>query len=112
MLKHVDTGGFDFDAWAQLAQTDPKAFEIKRKTAIEEVISGATRRNRPRLRRMQWKLDRIRQVSPTPMAACIRMQALLWQSVLGEDGLLDRLQRMPSPEKPSDRSAQILEFRR
>ena len=112
MLKQEDSDGFDFDAWASLARTDPKAFEIKRKIAIEAVIAGATRRNRIQLQRMQWKLDRIRQVSPTPMAACVRMQEMLWESVLGQDGLLARLQTLPITDKQPARSAQILEFRR
>ena len=112
MLKQEDTDGFDFDAWASLARTDPKAFEIKRKTVIEAVIAEAPRRNRIQLRRIQWKLDRIREVSPTPLAACVRMQEMLWESVLGEDGLLARLQSLPTADRQPARSAQILEFRR
>ena len=112
MHAQAETGGFDFDAWAELAREDPEAFEIKRKDIIEDVISGAQRRNRQQLRRIQWKLDRIRDTSATPLAAFIRMQELMWDSVLGDDGLLAALQQTPEAEKAPRRSAQVLEFPR
>lgn len=112
MREQQDTGVFDFDRWAELARSDPLAFELQRKFFIEAVISSAHGRNRQKLRQIQWKLDRIRDTSATPMAACLRMQEMLWDSVLGDDGLLARLQQLPIAEKPPRRSAQILDFRR
>ncbi len=105
-------GGFDFDAWAELARTDPDAFETERNNAIEAIIEEAPPRTREQLRRVQWKLDRIRDTAPTPMAACLRMQTLMWESVLGEDGLLARLRQVPTGEKHTDNAARILDFRR
>ena len=112
MQTPQDMGGFDFDAWAELARSDPQAFEIKRKDAIEDVINSAPRRTHQQLRQLQWKLDRIRDTSATPLAACIRMQELLWESVLGEDGLLDRLQGLSMTLKQPRSNATIVEFRR
>ena len=112
MQEQQDTGGFDFDGWAALARSDPQAFESKRVNAIEAVICSAPQRNRQQLRRLQWKLDRIRETSATPMAACVRMQEMLWDSVLGDEGLLARLQLTPITDTQPRSSASILEFRR
>ena len=111
MQEHQDTPGFDFDGWADLAQRDPQAFELKRTNVIESVIRCAPQRSHQRLRRLQWKLDRIRETSANPMAACVRMQALLWDSVLGDEGLLARLEQTPVTRKQPRNSASILEFR-
>jgi len=112
MQEQTERGEFDFDTWAELARTDPEAFEIKRIKIIGSTIAAAPKRNRQQLRRLQWKLDRIRDSSPTPLAACVRMQELLWESVLGDDGLLARLNQLPYKEKHPPVSAEILDFRR
>ena len=112
MQDHSYSDSFDFDGWARLARTDRPAFERKRKRTIEAVIADAPARNQAQLRRMQWKLDRIREVSPTPLAACVRMQEMMWDSVLGDDGLLARLQQLPPDGPAPANTAKILEFRR
>jgi hypothetical protein len=112
MQEPQDNGGFDFDTWARLAHADPLAFELKRKTTLEAVISDAPARSQAQLRRMQWKLDRIRDIAPTPLAACVRMQEMMWESVLGHDGLLARLGQLPATEYPPPATADILDFRR
>jgi hypothetical protein len=85
---------FDFDAWVNLARQDPQAFEEKRKHLIEDAIQGAPAHKQQRLRCLQWKLDKIRETSRTPMIACLHINRLLWESVTGEHGLLNRLQRL------------------
>lgn len=105
-------GEFDFDRWSELARTDPEAFEIKRIKIIGATIAAAPQRNRQQLRQLQWKLDCIRDGSPNPLAACVRMQELLWESVLGDDGLVARLNQLPHKEKRPPVSAEILDFRR
>lgn len=110
MQEQLNHGGFDFDAWAELARTDPEAFETERTNIIVATISAAPARNREQLERLQWKLDRIRDTAPNPLAACIRMQELLWESVLGEDGLVARLNQLPRNEKSPRPSAEIVDF--
>jgi len=85
---------FDFDAWVKLARQDPQAFEEKRKRIIEDAIQEAPAHKQQRLRCLQWKLDKIRETSRTPMIACLHINRLLWENVTGEDGLLNRLQQL------------------
>lgn len=82
----------NFDEWASLAANDPTAFETQRYRVIEAAIQQAPARNRQRLRCLQWKLDRIRTAAHTPMAACLRMNRMLWEAVTGDTGLLACLQ--------------------
>jgi hypothetical protein len=83
----------DFDGWALLASSDPVAFEDQRREVIQNAISRAPARQQRRLQQLQWQLDQIRACSPTPMAACLRMQHMLWQRIEGENGLLECLQQ-------------------
>lgn len=85
---------FDFDAWVELARQDPQAFEEKRKHIIEDAIQGAPAHKQQRLRCLQWKLDKIRETSRTPMIACLHINRLLWENVTGEHGLLNSLQQL------------------
>jgi hypothetical protein len=106
----------DFDAWAALASNDPQAFEQQRSLVIHRAIQRAPARKRLRLSRLQWRLDRIRETSRTPMAACLRMQAMMWQSVEGENGLLACLQQpsamLERRARPPVPSGRILPLRR
>lgn len=83
--------GIDFDTWAALALTDPAAFEARRLRAIEDLIAGVRTNKRARLRRLQWRIDWERRLARTPMAACVRISGMMWQSVLGPGGLQQRL---------------------
>lgn len=92
---------FDFDAWVELARQDPQAFEEKRKNIIETAIQGAPEQQQQRLRCLQWKLDKIRETSRTPMMACLQINRLLWENVTGEHGLLNSLQHLQRSETGS-----------
>ena len=101
---------FDFEAWSALAGEDPEGFEARRARAIEEAIRRAPARTQTRLRRLQWKLDQVRRTAATPMAACIRMNHMMWDRVTGPGGLLESLieggQTSPRPAP-----AKVLQFR-
>jgi hypothetical protein len=100
---------FDFDAWAKLFSDDPQAFEKQRTRAIERLIRQAPADKRQRLRCLQWKLDQIRRTAPNPLAASLRMNQLLWESLAGPDGLLDRLQQ-PGTARRGRRPARVIPF--
>jgi hypothetical protein len=105
----------DFDSWSTLARSDPRAFEDCRDRIINEAILRAPPHKQQRLRRMQWKLNQIRNTSRTPMVACLRMNRMLWEAVVGNNGLLnclfhpdDSRRRAAAMDKPS---AAIIPFR-
>lgn len=101
---------FDFESWSRLANTDPDEFEARRACAIEETIGRAPPRLQARLRRLQWKLDQVRRTSATPMAACIRMNHMMWDRVTGPGGLLETL--VEGKQRPAPRAAaKVLPFR-
>jgi hypothetical protein len=102
---------FNFDSWAILARENPQLFEIKRKIIIEQAISQASPRKQKRLRCLQWKLDQIRNTSSTPLAASLRMQQMLWEKLVGDDGLLACLQGSAIQPNLRRHTATILPFR-
>jgi Protein of unknown function (DUF3135) len=91
-MTRSGTEKFDFDAWMTLARADPEEFERRRRAAIERAISRASLRSQPRLRGLQWRIDMERERARTPMAACIRLSSMMWDSVAGEGGLLRALE--------------------
>ncbi|WJW75696.1 DUF3135 domain-containing protein [Thiohalobacter sp. IOR34] len=91
---------FDFDHWSKLARSDPEQFEARRAAVIEAAIRRAPKRNQTRLRRLQWKLDQVRKTSATPLAACIRMNEMMWDRITGHGGLLEALGQTPRPRGP------------
>ena len=104
---------FDFDAWARLARKNPQAFELERKLLIERAIMRAPAEKQQRLRCLQWKLDQIRNLASTPMAACLQINRLLWENITSEHGLLHCLQRLQSVKQPDNSNqtmAKILPF--
>ena len=104
---------FDFNAWAELARRDPQAFELERKLLIERAIMRAPADKQQRLRCLQWKLDQVRKLASTPMAACLQINRLLWESIVSERGLLHCLQHLQSgtrPDSSDQTTAKVLQF--
>jgi hypothetical protein len=104
----------DFNQWATLAETDPTAFESMRRDLIERLIESAPEERRLRLRRLQWRIDQERALAKSPLGACIRLSRMMWDRLLGDDGLLEQLQRVGTEREyrqPRARSARILAFR-
>jgi hypothetical protein len=98
---------FDFDDWAGLAARDLAAFEQRRTRAIDETILQAPEHRRARLRRLQWRIDQTRRLAPSPLAACVQLSQLMWDSVLGDGGMLQALHGQPPR---TGRRAEILAF--
>jgi hypothetical protein len=107
--------GLDFDRWAEVARTDPATFERMRREAIEAYINSVPEPNRERLRRLQWRIDQERRLAGTPLAGCIRLSRMMWQAVLGNNGLLDRVTEARArlagtASRPPPASARVLPF--
>lgn len=81
----------DFDEWRLLAIRDPEGFEAARRRVLDEVIAQAPENRRHRLKGLQWRVDRVRERSATPLAACISLSGMMWESLAGDNGLLDAL---------------------
>ena len=112
---------FDFDEWSRLAKTDPAAFEARRLALIEAYLRRFPPLDQRRLRGLQFRIDMERRRARTPMAACLRLSAMMWESLLGSRGLkvaLDTLFGYTDPRSAAAQrrlsapSARILPFRK
>jgi hypothetical protein len=105
----------EFEVWAELAKTDPERFEALRLETIDDFIASVPGEDRrQQLRRLQWRIDRVRERSSNPLAACIALSRMMWDSFsqLREQyqGLHEAGQGR-SPHGTPTRQAQILAFR-
>ncbi|NOX91742.1 MAG: DUF3135 domain-containing protein [Gammaproteobacteria bacterium] len=71
----------DFDEMLALARTDPATFEAKRAEYIESFLTSIPAEKRTRLRGLQWQIDQTRQLARTPMASCIAISRMMWDSL-------------------------------
>ncbi len=114
-MQNIDTE-FDFDEWARLAKEDPDAYEDKREKMVQEVIDSTSPEVKRRMQGLQWKIDQIRSTSTNPMSSCLKISQMMWDNVLGKDGLLDHMRQLSDPkqipkmDKPKE-SAAIIDIR-
>jgi hypothetical protein len=101
----------EFDDWAQLAKSDPVAFEEKRSRVIEDLILSMPEHKRQRMRCLQWKVDQVRNQCKTPMAACIKLSEMMWDSLVGPGGLKDALDRLSAESPAPLPRARVVDFR-
>jgi hypothetical protein len=105
----------DFELWAKLAESDPDAFEEKRRQMLEAFIAQAPAHLRQRLERLQWRIDQERGKCSTPLSACVRLYSMMWDSVCGDNGLLWALQNVADGGSGAGvqplRSAHVLPFK-
>ena len=93
-MKKFNTVKFDFDTWAETAKNNPAEFEKMRLKAIEELIGNAPAELQQRMRGLQWQIDQQRKLSKSPLGACIKISRMMWDSVKGPSGLLDKLKTL------------------
>lgn len=97
-----DAASFDFEAWAELAQRDPDAFEAQRKQIIDDFIASAPESLRRRLEGFQWRIDMERERCDNPLQACIRISSMMWDMVYADRGFLWSLQVISDPHSLLD----------
>lgn len=100
----------DFDQWAELAKADPEAFEAKRAEVIEDMIQRLPEHKQERMRRLQWKVDQVRDQAANPMSACIKLSEMMWDSLVGPGGLKDVLERVGDQNFEPLPKAKVLDF--
>lgn len=101
----------DFDQWSDLARSNPEAFEARRSKVIDEFIAAMPAHKQHRMRCLQWKIDQVRNQCATPMAACIKLSEMMWDSLIGPGGLNESLHRLRGGDYQTPASARVLEFR-
>lgn len=113
-MYNTSLRSFDFDEWMRLAQQQPEEFQKRREAVIEAAIAKAPEHLEPRLRGLQWRIDRVRETSANPLAACVRISRMMWDSIYSDNGLLRAMERltMPVHQTPVPTSCRMLEFRR
>ncbi len=110
-MKAVTMGKLDFNEWMDLANSDPEAFELRRRQMVHALIERSPHERRHRLRCLQWRIDRVRERSSTPMAGCLSLYGMMWDSLLGEGGLAEALnQAAGHPTAHTPRSATVVQF--
>jgi len=105
---------FDFDAWMQLAENDPAAFERQRREVLEAVISEASTGMQQRLQGLQWRIDMERTECSNPMQSFLTIYKRMWNAVYGENGLVEALNCQSTGHsddaREAARTAKILRF--
>jgi len=81
----------DFDEWRILAISDPEGFEARRRKVLQAAIERAPEKCQRRLQGLQWRIDIVRRHSASPMAACISLSDMMWESFAGNQGLVEIL---------------------
>ena len=106
---------FDFDTWMQLFEENPEAFEAKRLAEIDQFMAGLNDESRERMGKLQWRIDKERERSSSPMESCLRVHNMMWDSVYGERGLLYGLELLIETcetQEVRQKTGEILEFKR
>jgi hypothetical protein len=106
---------FDFDEWLHLARRDPAAFESQRSAMIEAHLHRFPPEHQPRLRCLQFRIDMERRRARHPMAACLRLYTMMWDALLGDQGLVAALNHLSDVPRqappPTPRQAKVIPFR-
>lgn len=108
MAIPTNTNVDNFDRWLALANEDPEAFEGLRRELIDAAIARAPKERRQRLRCLQWRIEKERDKAKTPMAACISISGMMWDALVGDNGLLDTLRS--APKDPLKHRGTLLKF--
>jgi uncharacterized protein DUF3135 len=96
---HSVNTDFNFDKMARLAKEDPDEYENMREKMIQEVIDNTSPEVRRRMEGLQWQIDQIRSTSANPMSSCLKISQMMWDNVLGDNGLLDHMRQLSDPEQ-------------
>lgn len=110
---------FNFDEWSALYRSDPEEFERRRTEEIRKVIAAAPATSRRRIEGLQFRIDMERRRAKTPLAACIALNRMMWDSFMElQQALRDLLDAAeaktasPGAKREAARVAQVLPFMR
>ena len=80
MTQATEENQLDFDNWMEMAKSDPEQFELMRLDAIDEFIESAADDRKIHLRRLQWRIDMVRERAGSPMAATLAISKMMWDA--------------------------------
>lgn len=99
-----------FDELADLAQSNPQAFEQLRTQLCQQMIAKAPAHFQKRLQGLQFRIDAERSLSGSPLGACIRLSKIM------NDSLMQLRSLLSDPEaymaQRHNNSANVLAFKR
>lgn len=109
--KSLLTEKLDFEHWSSLASRDPQEFERSREQIIDELIAAAPADAQHRLRGLQWRIDRTRERSATPLGSCVAVSRMMWDTYERLNQVLTQLTQPGSQAHPaSPAAAKVLAF--
>ncbi|WP_053981988.1 DUF3135 domain-containing protein [Marinagarivorans algicola] len=101
------------DELFRLAKEDPDALEVLRQHEVEALIASAPNNMQRRLRGLQFQIDAKRRASKTPMAACIAISQMMFDSVYELNNALNQqpdLEKKPNTQSGQPAAVSILRF--
>lgn len=110
MSKHCPIDVSDHELLSQLARDDPQAFETLRNELIADFLDRVPEECQRRLRGLQFRVDCLRRLSHTPLAALLKIQALMWDSFLKMDQELQKFVQCPRGKPVSSEAPKRLEI--
>jgi hypothetical protein len=109
-MTQLSNRNLDFDHLLQLAEEDPLRFENIRQAAIDDFIATLPEERQARMRQLQWRIDQERR-NRTPLSACVKISSMMWDHMVGPQGLLGYLQGNGQPTTGADkRVCKVLDF--
>ena len=107
-MEESSVSSIDFEQWSALAKNDPEAFEARRQEMIGEFLSQLSGTRQERLKCLQWRIDVERSRVPNPMAACIKINQMMWDAFSGEQGLKVTINHFISGKQLEGSKAKVL----
>lgn len=81
----------NIDEWIEGFAQSPEQFEKKRLALIEATILKAPLEQQKKLRELQFKIDEKRALSNDPMACCLEISTMMWDSLITLEKHLNQL---------------------
>lgn len=100
------------DELIKLAKQDPEALEALRQREINALIDSAPAQMQRRLRGLQFQIDAKRELSKTPMAACMAISKMMFDSVYELNDALNGTKDGDTNTRDTSSRADILSFPR
>lgn len=100
------------DELIKLAKQDPEALEALRQREINALIDSAPAEMQRRLRGLQFQIDAKRKLSKTPMAACMAISKMMFDSVYELNDVLNGTKNDDADAREASNRADILSFPR